>query len=127
MFVCLDDILVLSKDAKQHAQQLRQVLKLLESEQLYAKMSTCSFSQQSVHFLGHVVSADGVHVDPKKIATIADWPRPKNFSGVRSFLGLGNYFKRCCAKLTAPLVTLTSQRVQFVWGEKQQKAFTQLQ
>ncbi len=43
---------------------------------------------------GHVVSADGVHVDPKKIATIADWSRPRNVSEVRSFLGLGNYFKR---------------------------------
>ena len=73
---------------------------------------------------------DGVHVDPKKIATIADWPRPRNVSEVRSFLGLGNYFKRFIqgyAKLTSPLVALTSQRVQFVWGEKQQKAFTQLQ
>ncbi len=130
VLVYLDDILVLSKDEKQHAQYLRQVLKLLESEKLYAKMSKCSFFQQSVHFLGHVVSADGVHVDPKKIATTADWPRPRNVTEICSFLGLGNYFKRFIqgyAKLTAPLVALTSRRVQFVWGEKQHKAFTQLQ
>ena len=57
VLVYLDDIPVFSKDEKQHAQHLRQVLKLLESEQLYAKMSKCSFFQQSVHFLGHVVSA----------------------------------------------------------------------
>ena len=130
VLVYLDDILVFSKDEKQHAQHLRQVLKLLDSEHLYAKMSKCSFFQQSVHFLGHVVSAGGVHVDPRKFATIADWPRPRTVSEVRSFLGLGNFFKRFIqgyAKVTAPLVTLTSQRVQFVRGEKQQKAFTQLQ
>ena len=72
----------------------------------------------------------GFMLTPRKAATIADWPRPRNVSEVRSFLGLGVYFKRFIqgyAKLTAPLVTLTSQRVQFVWGEKQQKAFTQLQ
>ena len=94
MLVYLDDILVFSKDEKQHAQHLRQVLKLLESEQLYAKMSMCSFLQQSLHFLRHVVSAAGIPVDPRKSATIADWPRPKDVSEVRSFLGLGNYFKR---------------------------------
>jgi len=106
------------------------VLKLLESEQLYAKMSKCSFFQQSVHFLGHVVSADGVYVDPRKITTIADWPCPRNVSELRSFLGLGNHFKRFIqgyAKLTAPLIDLSSGRVRFVWEEKQQKALTKLQ
>jgi len=90
VLVYLDDILVFSKDEK----HLRQVLKLLESEQLYAKMSMCSFLQQSLHFLGHVVSAAGIHVDPRKSATTADWPRPRDVSEVHSFLGLDNYFKR---------------------------------
>ena len=130
VLVYLDDILVFSKSQVEHEQHLRKVLEVLRAEKLYAKMSKCSFFQQSVHLLGHVVSAGGVHVDPRKFATIADWPRPRTVSEVRSFLGLGNFSKRFIqgyAKVTAPLVTLTSQRVQFVRGEKQQKAFTQLQ
>lgn len=77
-------------------------------------------------FPGSCISADGVHVNPRKIAIIADWPRAKNISEVRSFLSLGNYFKRFIqgyAKLTALLVTLTSIRVQFVWGKRQHKTF----
>ncbi len=76
-----------------------------------------------------VVSAEGVHVDLRKIGPVADWPQPKNVSGVRSFLGLGNYLKRFVqgyAKLTAPLVRLTSKRVHFVWGERQEQAFRKL-
>jgi len=129
VLVYLDDILVFSKDPEQHAEHLKQVLQLLRAEQLHAKMSKCSFFQPSVHFLGHVISAEGVHVDPRKISAIADWPRPKDVSQLRSFLGLGSYFKRFVqgyAKLTAPLVHLTSKRVQFVWGKKQDKAFCKL-
>ena len=130
VLVYLDDISVFSRNPEQHAEHLNQVLQLLRAEQLYAKMSKCSFFQPSVHILGHVISAEGVHVDLQKISAIADWPRPKDFSQLQSFLGLGNYFKRFVqgyAKLTAPLVRLTSTRVQFVWGEKQDKAFCKLQ
>ena len=79
-------------------------------------MSKCSFFQPSVCFLGHVISAEGVHVDPRKISTIADWPRPKDVSQLQSFLGLGNYFKRFVqgyanSKLTAPLVRLIGKMV----------------
>ncbi len=64
VLVYLDNILVFSKDEKQHAQHLRQVLKLLESEQLYAKMSKCSFFQQSVHFLGQLSLLMGFMLTP---------------------------------------------------------------
>ena len=119
-----------SRNAEEHAQHLRQVLQLLRSERLYAKMSKCAFFQPAVHFLGHVVSAEGIHVDPRKPSTIAEWPRPKSVTELRCFLGLGNYFKRFVqgyAKLTAPLVALTSKKAQFVWWERQETAFRKLQ
>ena len=93
-------------------------------------MSKCFFFQSSVKFLGYVVSAEGIHVNPDKIDVIANWPRPRSPTEVRSFLGLGNYFKRFVqgyAKLTAPLVQLTKKSVQFVWGERQDKVFKKLQ
>lgn len=126
----LDNILVFSKDAEQHAHHLQQVLELLRAEKLYAKMSKCFFFQPSVKFLGYVVSADGIRVNPEKVDAIANWLRPKSPTDVRSFLGLGNYFKRFVqgyAKLTAPLVQLTKKNVRFVWGERQDKAFKGLQ
>ena len=122
VLVYLDDIPIFSKDAKQHAQHLEQVLELLRTEKLYAKMSKCSFCQSSVKFLGYVVSADGIHVNPEKVDAIANWLQPKTPTEVRSFLGLGNYFKRFVqsyAKLTAPPVHLTKKKVQFVWGRPQ--------
>ena len=108
--VYLDDILIFSKNAAEHEQHLKQVLQILRSNKLYAKKSKCSFYQNSVAFLGHVVTADGIKVDPAKIKAIVEWPDPKDASQLRSFLGLGNNFKRFVqgySKLTAPLVELT--------------------
>ena len=73
-------------------------------------MSKCVFAKPSVQFLGHVVSGNGVHVDPSKIETSVNWPQPRDVSELRSFLGLGDYFKRFIqgyAVLTDPLVELT--------------------
>lgn len=130
VLVYLDDILIFSRDAEQRAQHLEKVLELLGTEKLYAKMSKCSFFQPSVKFLGYVVSADGIHVNPGKVDAIANWPQPKTPTEVRSFLGLGNYCKRFVqgyTKLTDPLVHVTKKKVQFVWGRQQDKAFKALQ
>ena len=66
MLVYLDDILVIRKTPEEHVQHLRQVLEVLRREKLYAKMSKCFFFRESVEFLGHVVSAQGVQVDPQE-------------------------------------------------------------
>jgi len=129
VLVYLDDILVFSKSQVEHEQHLRKVLEALRAEKLYAKMSKCSFCKPSVEFLGHVVSSDGVHVDPKKIESIDKWPLPKSATEVRSFLGLGNYFKRFIqgySSLVAPLVSLTRPKMPFLWGKLAQSAFDTL-
>ena len=63
----IDDILIYSKSQEEHEQHLRLILELLRKEQLYAKLSKCDFWLREVHFLGHVVNRDGIHVDPSKV------------------------------------------------------------
>ncbi|KAG8491584.1 hypothetical protein CXB51_014656 [Gossypium anomalum] len=92
--VFIDDILVYSRDETEHAEHLRLVLQILRDKQLYAKFSKCEFWLREVSFLGHVVSASGIRVDPNKISAILNWKPPRNITEVRSFLGLADYYRR---------------------------------
>ncbi|KAA3480858.1 Retrotransposon protein [Gossypium australe] len=80
--VFIDDILVYFQDENEHAKLLRIVLQTLHEKQLYAKFSKCEFWLREVGFLGHIVSAKGVRVDPSKISAIVNWKPPKNVSEV---------------------------------------------
>ncbi|MDO5305519.1 MAG: reverse transcriptase family protein, partial [bacterium] len=85
VLVFFDDILIYSKTWKEHLKHLEKVLSLLEENQFYAKKSKCTFGKQEVEYLGHVISKEGVKVDPKKIKAINEWPQPKNISKLRGF------------------------------------------
>ena len=129
VLVYLDDILVFSKSAEEHAEHLKQVLARLREHKLYAKMSKCFFFRDSAEFLAHVVSKDGVQVDPKKVSVICDWPPLKDVHAVQQFLGLGKYFKHYIqgyAKLVAPLRKLTETSVAFVFEGAAVRAFENL-
>ncbi|GJV75749.1 putative reverse transcriptase domain-containing protein [Tanacetum coccineum] len=76
VIVFIDDILVYSKSEEEHEQHLRIVLEILRQKKLYAKFSKCEFWLQQVAFLGHIVSADGIIMDPSKVEAITKWPRP---------------------------------------------------
>ena len=78
VIVFIDDILVYSKSRKENEEHLRIVLEMLREKKLYAKFSKCEFWLDSVSFLGHVVSKDGVMVDPSKIEIVKNWVRPTN-------------------------------------------------
>ncbi|GKA41627.1 putative reverse transcriptase domain-containing protein, partial [Tanacetum coccineum] len=88
VIVFIDDILIYSKSKEEHEVHLRLVLELLKNEKLYAKFSKCEFWLQEVHFLGHVVNQNGIHVDPSKIEAVKNWKAPTTPSKIRSFLGL---------------------------------------
>ncbi|KAK1384047.1 hypothetical protein POM88_021782 [Heracleum sosnowskyi] len=92
--VFIDDILIYSKTEEEHANHLWIVLESLRQEGLYAKFSKCEFWLTEVHFLGHVVSSEGIKVDPAKIEAVKDWERPRTPTEVRSFLGLAGYYRR---------------------------------
>lgn len=94
VIVFIDDILVYSKNEEEHAEHLASVLRLLREHQLYAKISKCNFFQMEMHYLRHVISKEGIVVDPKKIRAIMEWEAPKNVDEVRSFMGLASYYMR---------------------------------
>ncbi|GJU90583.1 putative reverse transcriptase domain-containing protein [Tanacetum coccineum] len=94
VIVFIDDILVFSKSKEEHEEHLRTVLQILRQEKLYAKFSKCEFWLSKVAFLGHIVSAEGITMDPAKVEAITKWPRPTSVTEVRSFLGLAGYYRR---------------------------------
>nr|GEU86592.1 putative reverse transcriptase domain-containing protein [Tanacetum cinerariifolium] len=89
----IDDILIYSKDEKEHEEHLKEILELLKEEKLYAKFSKCEFWIPKVQFLGHVIDSRGIHVDPAKIESIKDWASPKTPTKIRQFLGLAGYYQ----------------------------------
>nr|GFC82546.1 putative reverse transcriptase domain-containing protein [Tanacetum cinerariifolium] len=78
VIVFIDDILIYSKDEKEHEEHLKAILELLKKEELYAKFSKCEFWIPKVQFLGHAIDSQGIHVDPAKIESIKDWATPKS-------------------------------------------------
>eukprot|EP00253_Pinus_taeda_P017661 PITA_17661 len=87
VIVFINDILIYSKIEEEHADHLAAVLRLIREHQLYVKLSKCNFFQTKVHYLGHVVSKEGIAVDPEKIRAIMEWATPKNVDEARSFMG----------------------------------------
>ena len=92
VIVFLDDILNYSETKKEHEKHLRMVLQVLREHKLHDKLSKCIFYQKKIHYLGHIILATGIEVDPKKIGAIRGWPTPNNMTEVRSFMGLSSYY-----------------------------------
>ena len=114
--VFIDDILIYSKTREEHANHLRTVLQTLKDHQLYAKKEKWDFCMTEVKFLGHVVSQEGIFVNPAKIDAILQWERPKNVMEIRSFLELAGYyhcFIKNFSRIAAPLTRLTRKDVRF--------------
>ena len=124
--VYLDDLLVFSRTPEEHMTHLRAVLDRLRSERFYAKLSKCQFGAGSVDYLGYVVSAEGIHVNPRKTQVVQDWPTPRNPKEIRSFLGLSNYFRRFIqgySKLVRPMNDLLLKDARWEWTPACQAAF----
>ena len=114
--VFVDEILIYSKSEEDHEGHLRVILQTLREHQLYAKFSKCEFCLTKVRFLGHVVSALGVFMDPEKVEIVINWERPKSIFKIRSFLGLARYYRRFIedfSRLAAPMTRLTRKKVKF--------------
>ena len=129
VIVFIDDILIYSKTKEEHEQHLRLTLQVLRQHQLYAKFSKCEFWLRSVTFLGHVVSDQGVEVDPRKTEAVKKWPKPLTPTDIRSFLGLAGYYRRFVegfSSIAAPLTTLTKKKSKFEWTDTCEKSFQEL-
>ena len=111
VIVFIDDILIFSKSMEEHEGHLRIVFQILREKKLYARFKKCKFWLNQVVFLGHVISEEGISVDPSKVEVVVDWARPTNVSEVRSFLGLVGYYRRFVegfSRIAAPLNSTNS-------------------
>ncbi|XP_077226468.1 putative mitochondrial protein AtMg00860 [Tasmannia lanceolata] len=127
--IFIDDILIYSKGKEEHEEHLRIVLQTLRERELYAKLNKCEFWLEEVSFLGHVISKDGVSIDPQKIQAVGEWNQPTNVSEVRCFLGLAGYYKKFAegfSSIAVPLTQLTHKGAKFTWIEKCEKNFQEL-
>jgi hypothetical protein len=124
--VFIDDILVYSQNEEEYVEHLRIVLTRLHDNQLYAKFSKCEFWLNKVSFLGHVLSGDGISVDPTKVQEVLDWKAPTMVIEVQSFIGLGGYYRRFIldfSKISKPMTRLLQKNEKFVWTLKCEEAF----
>ncbi|KAL0396264.1 UNVERIFIED_CONTAM: Retrovirus-related Pol polyprotein from transposon [Sesamum calycinum] len=108
---------------------LRVVLQTIKDKELYAKFSKYEFWLHRVAFLGHVISAEGISMDPKKVEVIVDWPKPTNVFEVRSFLDLVGYYRKFVegfSKIAIPLTRLTKKKAKFEWCSACGESFEEL-
>jgi hypothetical protein len=129
MVVFIDDILVYSKMEEEHEEHLRIVLQTLRKHKLYANFDKCDFYQKEIQYLGHVISAEGIVVDPEKTKAIMEWPIPKDVADIRSFMGITGYYRRFIegfSKIAYPITSLQKKGTRFNWSEKCQDSFNKL-
>ena len=113
----------------EHTELLSKVFELLNEFKLYVKADKCALFLESVEFLGHTISGQGLHVEQGKIAAIKDWPEPTTLTQVQSFLGLCNYYRKFIlrfSEIAAPLTYLTRKNVVFCFGDEQSRSFDML-
>ena len=124
--VFIDDILIYSKNDEEHAQHLRIVLARLREHKLYAKFSKCEFWLDRVQFLGHVLTLDGISVDPSKVQDVLNWKSPKSVHQIRRFLGLAGYYRRFIpdfSKIAQPMTKLLQKKLSLIGAQPVKKLF----
>lgn len=126
VLVFVDDILIYSKTLSDHVQHLQSVLQILTKHQLKVKSSKCSFAQQRLAYLGHIVSPNGVSTDEEKIQVVRNWPTSTCVKELRGFLGLAGYYRkfvRHYGLLSKPLTNLLRKGQIYMWTDETEKAF----
>ncbi|MCO5552972.1 hypothetical protein L7F22_006492 [Adiantum nelumboides] len=129
VLVFFDDILIYSKDEADHERHVRKVLEILRQHQLYAKESKCTFCSPQGSYLGFIISADGISVDPEKIKDIVEWPQPTSVSKVRGFLGITGWYRifvKDYTLIAAPLTNLLKKGMRIDWKAEHEASFLEL-
>ena len=130
LLIYVDDLCIFSKDFDSHLIHLEEVFKALQKANLKIKPEKCQFAKPKIHYLGHIISADGIQVNPDKMAAVKTFPTPKNQKKVRAFLGLCNYYRKFIkgfAHIAVPLNNLLKINEQkFKWTENCENAFNTL-
>ena len=127
--VYLDDILIFSKNPRDHEKHVKLVLQRLRDHNLHARLDKTTFHTTSIEYLGFIVTPDGLSMDPEKTKVIREWPIPQTMRDVQSFLGFANFYRRFIdnySKIVVPLTRLTRKDVPFLWDEAANQAFETL-
>ncbi|SJL08498.1 uncharacterized protein ARMOST_11862 [Armillaria ostoyae] len=126
--IYLDDILIFTKDLDEHRRIVRRVLQKLRENKLFLKAEKCEFEVLETEYLGVIISEGQVHMDPVKLAGIAEWPTPTKKKELQSFLGFTNFYRKFIknySKVVRALTQLTGN-AEWTWGAAQNQAFQQL-
>ena len=119
IIVYLDDILIFSKTLDEYLLDIHRVLERLREEKFLINLNKCSFVKREVVYLGFVVSAEGLKMDPEKLKVILEWPIPRSAIEVRSFHGLASFYRkfiRNFSSICASLIeTMRGDRKEFKW------------
>ena len=125
----LDDVICYSATMEEHAEKLERIFQRLDQANFMIQPSKCVFGTDTVEYLGHIVTKDGVRPDPRKIQAVRNYPTPRSVKEVRAFIGLAGYYRRHVrnfAEIAKPLTKLTKKDSPFEWGPEQQEAFVEL-
>jgi len=125
VLVFFDDILIYSSTWAEHMQHVKAVFQRLREHMLFAKLSKCFFGEESVGYLGHIISQAGVAMDPEKVAAVDAWPRPRTLRGLRGFLGLTGYYRKFITSYGAVAAPLTAllKGAAFSWNDEAERSF----
>ena len=125
----LDDIIIFSSTPEEHLERLQHVFQRFRAHNLKIKPDKCDFFRMKVQFLGHIVSKNGLEVDPSKIEAVQKFPAPRSQTEVKSFLGLASYYRRFVPKfanIARPLHKTSETSTKFAWTPEAQDAFESL-
>lgn len=129
VIIYLDDILIFSENEEEHVEHVRTVLERLEKHDLFVKPEKCKFHQSSVDYLGMVIGAGTVSMDPAKVSAVLEWPVPSKVKDIQAFLGFANFYRRFIedySRIVRPMTELLRKDVRFEWGPRQQASFEEL-
>lgn len=125
----LDDILIYSETLEDHLVHLQNVFNRLREHGLKLKLKKCSFLRSETHYLGFIINSRGIQPDPQKVEAIKSLPAPTCVREVRSFIGMGSYYRRFIpnfSEIAEPVIALTRKHARFKWTDDCQRAFEYL-
>jgi hypothetical protein len=127
--VFIDDIFIYSQTMEEHDEHLRLVLQCLRENKIYGKLSKSFFYKSKIHYLGNVISGEGIALDPAKVEAIMEWPASMNVAEVHSFMGLVGYYRwflEVFSNIGNMITKLQNKNKNFFWTEKCEEGFQRL-
>jgi len=127
--VFIDDVIIRTEDKEEHDELVVEVVKRLETNDLYVKPEKCKWKVREVGFLGVVIGPDRIKMEEEKVKGVLDWPTPKCVKNVQKFLGLTNYYHRFIqdfASIARLLHDMVKKDQKWNWTEKHKGAFREL-